>query len=260
MEFVAVLLALIIGLIVGSLLGASRAFRMVSAARRYRSADSRLARFMPSAPPTRTPADILAGRIRVVLGGVPYDLPVLPRNASRQWIENLDASFASLALAMDDAGDNAGQILALLSTQTELMYSALLDYDRSEVLPSRDEMDEVATDAEVLHACMEVWRAANPLAAAVAENTPTTPTSGMSPVGPSSSQTPTAGDLTTSSASLTSRSFSISTPPESDSEPPLESGSRSPLKPSGSGTSSLAIDEPISDGKVVPAWARSARA
>jgi hypothetical protein len=245
--WVAIALASILWFLIGAMFGARRAFRLVTQARKMRGAHSRLARFMPEAMPKRTAADILAGRIRIVLGGVPYDLPVLPRNASRKWIENLDGAFASMALALDEAGDDTAQILSLLSTQTELMYAALLDYDTTEVLPSRDELDEVATDAEVLQATLEVWRAANPLLAVVAE-TATTATNGTSPAQQSSPPSNTDGVPTTSSASLTSSLSSISTPPENVSTVPPLFDLRKPSKPSGLDTSLPEIEEPIRNG------------
>ena len=236
-DLLAVALAVVLSFVLGTLAGASRAFRLVSSARKLRTAHSRIARFMPDAPPTRTAADILAGRIRVVLGGITYTLPVLPRNASRAWLEKLDADFATLTLALDAAGDDYGQILALMATQTDTLYDTLLAYDTTHVLPSRAEADETATDAEILHAVLEVWRAANPLVATVAESA-SPPTTGSSPEPRSSPPSPMAGDPTTSSGSPTSSSSPISTPRRTASASAPNGGSTSKSKRSASGRSS----------------------
>lgn len=197
MPDISVFLALALGFLVGALVGARGAFRLVSAARRSRGTYSRLARFLPDTIPTRSAADILAGRVRVVLGGAVYDLPVLPRAASRRWLQSLDQRFATLAMTIEAAGNDSEQILALLVAQSDEMYDFLLSYDESNVLPSRAEADEIATDAEILQAVLEVWRAANPLAATAAEGASLT--SSTSSGSPSSSPPNTAGRRATSS-------------------------------------------------------------
>ena len=202
MDLLVAALILALGFLLGVGFGAARAFRLAAQQRAARGANAALARFWPEQMPNRSAADILAGRIRIVLGGSVYDLPVLPRGASRRWIESLDARFHSLAGAMDAAGDDTPQIIALLLSQSDGLYEMLLTYDQSGVLPPRDEIDEQATDIEILRAVLEVWRAANPLAATLAGmETDEPPTNGSSPELPSTPPSPTAGGLTTSTSS-----------------------------------------------------------
>lgn len=196
--FVAVL-ALALGFVIGLVAGARRAFNLIVSGRSVRTSGAGLARLMPQVPPTRSAADILAGRVRVVLGATTHDLPVLPRAASRRWLEQLDARFAALATSLDRAGADTPEIMHLLAAETDAMYDMLLSYDQTHVLPSRDEIDETATDAQILHAVLEVWRAAHPLVDSVAANLDG-PTPGPSAARTSSPRRPTDGAPSTSSS------------------------------------------------------------
>lgn len=194
-EVLAVVLALALGLAVGLVVGARRALNLVLSGRAIRTGSARLARFLPDVMPTRSPADILAGRVRIVLGGTTHDLPVLPRGASRRWLEQLDARFAALAMSLDAAADTPA-IMTLLVSETDAMIDMLLSYDQSHVLPDRGEIDETATDAQILQAVLEVWRAVHPLVANV--TAAANATTGRSFVLPTSLPASTAGDPTSS--------------------------------------------------------------
>lgn len=199
MDLLVPALTFALGLLVGLGVGAARAFQLVSNRRAIAGMNAGLARFWPETLPARSAADILAGRVRVVLGGVTYDLPVLPRAASKRWIESLDGRFASLAQQMDAAADDTPAIITLLLAQADGLYAMLRSYDETGVLPEAGEIDEYATDIQILRAVLEVWRAANPLAATLAEMT--SPTDGSSSEPSSSAPASTAGPLVTSSMS-----------------------------------------------------------
>jgi hypothetical protein len=214
-DLLTAVLALALGLLVG--LGAGVAYGLRLAARRRAGlgAHAQLARLWPAELPTRSASDILAGVIRVSLGGRVFELPVLPRAASRAWLENLDSRFADLAIDLEAAGNDAPVIMARLVAEADALYDMLLSYDQAGVLPPRAEIDAVATDTEILRGVLEVWRAVNPLAATVAETTepPERGSPTPSPRPPTMPPTPTAGTPDTSSASSpTSSSSSTSTP------------------------------------------------
>lgn len=190
-------LALALGFVLGLAVGARRAFNLVLSGRSMRTTSAGIARFLPDAMPTRSSADILAGRVRVYLGGTVFDLPVLARGPAKRWLERLDARFAALALSLDAAGTDTPQILSLLVSETDALYDMLLSFDEGHVLPSRDEIDETATDAQILHAVLEVWRAVHPLVVNLSAGQ--NPTSGPSAEPVSSPPRPTGGVPTTSS-------------------------------------------------------------
>jgi hypothetical protein len=191
-EFVIpVALALTLGLVLGYGAGAVRAWSIAAQRRAIAGTNARLARFWPAELPARSAGDILAGRVRVHLGGETYDLPVLPRAASRRWLEALDLRYATLAADLESAGNDTPVIVNRLLGEADGLYEMLRSYDQNGVLPPASEVDEFVTDAEILRAVMEVWRAANPLAATLAERA--NETNGTSPEQPSSPPQPTAG-------------------------------------------------------------------
>jgi hypothetical protein len=192
-------LALALGILLGTGIGAALAARAEARRREQLRTTSAFARLWPETLPERSASDIIAGRIHVVLAGVPYDLPVLPRGASRAWLETLDTSFVDLGAALEAAGDDTPAILQAIFAQQQSLLDMLLSYDQTGVLPPREHLDEFATDVELFRALMEVWRAANPLADILA-GTPDEATDGTSPGSPSSPPTPTAGTLDTSTS------------------------------------------------------------
>lgn len=198
MELFAIILALALGFVLGLVAGARRAFNLVLSGRAVRTSSARIASFMSGTLPARSAADILAGRVRVYLGATTHDLPVLPRGPSRRWLDEVDARFTALAVQLAATADTP-EIMTLLVTETDALYDLLLSYDQSGILPSRDEIDETATDAQILYAVLEVWRAAHPLVDNML--TVASPTSGASAVPPSSVPKPTAGVPTTSTTS-----------------------------------------------------------
>jgi hypothetical protein len=193
-----VLLALALGALAGYLVGGARVTAQVRRGRLVRKAGAALAPLLPETGPARTLADIFANRIRVRLGGITYELPVLPRAANRRWLESLEGQLAATGAAYQAAATDPAQVVPLLLGEAGVSYELLLSYDQAHVLPSIEEIDEIATDAEILRAVMEVWQAANPKAAA--ERAPGA-TSTSSPGRSTSSAASTAGAPTTSSAS-----------------------------------------------------------
>jgi len=113
-------------------------------------------------PAKRSAEDIFAGRIRVDLGGTTYTMPVRSRKANREWLEALKAETGGALDALEML-DDTEQVLRLMFSMTDEFLDALVSYDETNILPSRGEIDEQATDVEVICAAIGVWRAANPL-------------------------------------------------------------------------------------------------
>lgn len=168
-------LALALGFLLGALVGARRTLAMIRSGRNLRAVGG-VVGGMASEVPARSSADVLAGRIRVLLGGTTYELPVLARGPSRRWLETLDTRFESLAADLGAASDNPELIMRRLASETDALYDLLLSYDQTHVLPDRAEVDEVASDAQILHAVLEVWRAVHPLADTLSQAASTTST------------------------------------------------------------------------------------
>jgi hypothetical protein len=163
------LLSLVLGIVLATGFWNVRFVRLERARRANLGAASGIARIGLEALPVRSVADILSGRIQIVLGGIPYIIHVLPRRASREWIAKLDQRFADVTMALDKAENDAPKILALLTAHTDYMIQMLREYDVEGVLPNDEFIETYATDGEILAGMVEVWRAANPLAAIGAE-------------------------------------------------------------------------------------------
>jgi hypothetical protein len=191
--------AVAFGFMLGAAVVSLRFVRLERARRATIGAASGIARVGLDALPTRSAADILSGLITIVLGGLPYVIQVLPRRASREWLARLDDRFAAVTQALDSAENDVPKILALLTAHTDYMVEMLREYDVNDVLPDNEFIETYATDGEILAAMVEVWRAANPLAAIGAEAAAET-MAGIASAPLNSSPENTDGALTTSNA------------------------------------------------------------
>jgi hypothetical protein len=136
---------------------------------------------------------ILAGRARVTLAGQEYVLPDLPNRANREWLASLDELVSSSLTGLDNAGDDIPAILVTLKGASEALLDALVAYDKSGVLPSRDVLDDTATPSEILYAVMGVWQAANPLVGIALAGVLPTSTTSSEPTSSSPTTTATRG-------------------------------------------------------------------
>lgn len=114
-------------------------------------------------PEPRSVEDILARRIRLLLDGEVYTLPVLPIDRNRDWTDRLDVEVVRVLSAVEEAGDDVGAVLAALSAAPGRFMDLLLAYDTGGILPTRERIEAVWTEVDLLMACLEVWRAAHPL-------------------------------------------------------------------------------------------------
>lgn len=115
--------------------------------------------------PERTVEDVLAGRLRVTLGGETYVLPVRSIASNRRWVESLDTDLGGLLAAVNEAGDDLGAISsAFTRIGAEELLGLVLAYDDTGVLPPKDELEETTKPHEALMAVMGIRRVQNPLA------------------------------------------------------------------------------------------------
>jgi hypothetical protein len=221
MDFLLVLLVGValgagLGLLAGAALGARRTYEVIGRrAAATRSAATGFASIGLESLPQRAAADIIAGRVTILLGGFPYTLKVLPRDANAEWRAELDAQFADLVTDLEAAGDDKPAILERLLAHPGKMLDAIRRYDVDDVLPNGEWIDRFATDPEIRIGLVEVWRAANPLAAILTETAGAT-TGLTSSEQPSTQPSPTAGVHVSSPVSPTSSSSTTSMQRPSD--------------------------------------------
>lgn len=120
-----------------------------------------MARVSDLIPPRRL-EDIVAQRVRLVLGGEVYDLLALTIADTEAWLGQMDGYVVRL-LAGIDGDDLPERVIAALSTQGEDLMTLLLAYDKRGVLPPKARLRKLMTPFELLCSVLEVWRAANPL-------------------------------------------------------------------------------------------------
>jgi hypothetical protein len=114
-------------------------------------------------PEPRSAEDVLGKRIRLVIDGETYTLPVLPIRENRVWSDRLDGEIQRVFGQVDMAGDDINALFAALAAAPGRFMDMLYLYDMSGVLPPKDELEAVWTEVDLLTACLEVWRAAHPL-------------------------------------------------------------------------------------------------
>lgn len=111
----------------------------------------------------RSVEDILAERVRLVIGEEVYDLPVLTIRENRAWREQVDVTLGMLLMAVSMEEDSDA-ILALFDRNEESLLALLQSYDRTGVLPPRETIEANLSPLGLVRAVLEVWRAARPLA------------------------------------------------------------------------------------------------
>ena len=143
---------------------------------------------------TRSPEDVLAGVLRIAVGGVEKIVPTLPIRATREWQAQVAAGPGAFAPADDNdwTPEDAFDF-------TRLTLDAILDivvaYDRTGALGGREWLEENADPAQLYATAAQMAEVAFPfaentrllLAALVAnrvvKSTPRNSTSGPSPIG-----------------------------------------------------------------------------
>lgn len=113
--------------------------------------------------PARSVEDVLAERVRVLIGDEVYTLGVLSIAENREWKERMDLELGYLLLRITGSDDGEA-ILRMFDGAEQVFLDLLVSYDRQGVLPPRDELERRMTQMGLVRAVLEVWRAARPLA------------------------------------------------------------------------------------------------
>ena len=203
--------------------------------------------------PRRSLADVMAGVIRVELGGQPYVLPVRSIAENEEWQASLATQTIAILNGIEKLDDPA-EILRLLASVDLL--DLLVSYDKDGALPPKTELRRIARPHEALRSVMEVWQAANPLVDLAAFVLNLTSADGTSPV-PTSTPSQPGGSTTDTSGphGPTSSSSATSTPPTSAN--PTSSNGAS--KRSAPGTSSRGTGRRTTHGSGRPRGATGRR-
>ena len=103
---------------------------------------------------------ILQEGVKVILGGKEYEIKPLPIKYSSEWRKKsipIIVYFMELAQIKDtDSKDARGKMADLFTSKLDAIQDSFFMYARD---LNRDEIEEVATDAEIVMAFMEVFGA-----------------------------------------------------------------------------------------------------
>lgn len=96
----------------------------------------------------RTPEDILAGILRINVGGHEKRVPTLPMNASAEWQEALGAQLGGFArnLSTDQSADS---LMGFARFTQQAILDAVVAYDRTSALGGREWLEETADPAQL---------------------------------------------------------------------------------------------------------------
>jgi hypothetical protein len=145
---------------------------------------------------TRTPEDVLAGVLRIAVGGVEKIVPTLPIRATREWQASLGSTGDSFSPKdVDDWTPADASDFSSLSL--DVILGAVVAYDRTGALGGREWLEEHADPAQLFTAAQQMAEVAFPFAEdtrmflvalvvqSVVGSSPPSSTNGPSPIGAS---------------------------------------------------------------------------
>jgi len=112
----------------------------------------------------RTPEDVLAGVLRIAVGGVVKAVPTLPIRASREWQEKLAAGPSAFTVPVDDDDWSAAVVSEFTGLTQEAILDIVLAYDRTNALGGREWLEEHADPAQLFAAAQQMAEVAFPFA------------------------------------------------------------------------------------------------
>jgi len=114
----------------------------------------------------RTPEDILAGVLRINVGGIEKRVPTLPMNASAEWQEALGAGLGGFARNLS-SDQSAESLMGFARFTQEAILDAVAAYDRTGALGGRDWLAEHADPAQLYIAFRQMAEVVFPFVADV---------------------------------------------------------------------------------------------
>ena len=112
----------------------------------------------------RTPEDILAGVLRIAVGGVEKIVPTLPLRATREWQARIGTgpSGFSVPVTVDDW--TAANVSEFAGLTVDTILDLVVAYDRTGALGGRDWLEENADPAQLYAAAEQMAEVAYPFA------------------------------------------------------------------------------------------------
>jgi hypothetical protein len=145
----------------------------------------------------RSPEDVLAGVLRIPVGGIEKLVPTLPIRATREWQAGLGHGPAAFTVPVSDDDWTAATVAQFSGLSLETILDVVTSYDRSAALGGREWLEEHADPAQLHAAAIAMIEVAFPFASSarvllaalvvsrVARSTPPSSMNGHSPAGAS---------------------------------------------------------------------------
>ena len=113
---------------------------------------------------TRSPEDILAGVLRIAVGGVEKQVPTLPIAANREWQERLSSGPGAFKMPVKDDDWTAAMVAEFTGLSTDALLDAVVAYDETGALGGRDWLEQHADPAQLYAALTQMAEVAFPFA------------------------------------------------------------------------------------------------
>ena len=146
---------------------------------------------------TRSPEDVLAGVLRIAVGGVEKIVPTLPLRATREWQTLLASRPSGFSVPVTDDDWTPANVSEFTGLTLEATIELVVAYDRSGALGGREWLEEHADPAQLYAAAEQMAEVAFPFAEnirmllaalvvrSVVGSSSTSSTNGHSPTGAS---------------------------------------------------------------------------
>jgi hypothetical protein len=145
---------------------------------------------------TRSPEDVLAGVLRIAVGGAEKLVPTLPIAATREWQKSLGHGASGFDVPVSDDDWTAAKVAEFSGLSIDTILDMVVSYDRTGALGGREWLEANADPSQLYAAAVQMAEVAFPFATdvpvllaglvtirAVVGSKPPNSTNGRSPTG-----------------------------------------------------------------------------
>ncbi len=113
---------------------------------------------------SRSPEDVIAGVLRIAVGGVEKIVPTLPIKASREWQLKIAAGPSAFTAPVSDDDWTAATVEQFTGLTLDAILDVVVFYDRTGALGGREWLEENADPAQLYAAASQMAEVAFPFA------------------------------------------------------------------------------------------------
>jgi len=113
---------------------------------------------------SRSPEDVLAGVLRIAVGGVEKIVPTLPLRATREWQAAISKGPEGFTVPVSEDDWTASTVAAFSGLTLDMILDMVVAYDRTGALGGREWLEENADPAQLYAAAEQMAEVAYPFA------------------------------------------------------------------------------------------------